>query len=414
MSFNKWNSNNPVVVDLLHREFEDKYKESESVNVLGVRWSAGSDSFSFHCVAFPVGLVVTKRVVLSVIARLFDPLGMLTPFNMLVKCLFQDIWRQNISWDQPIPDDMLKQFHQRLHWMVRLKMWQIPRSYTGRPWCENEVVTLHAFGDASEKGYGVCVYLVVCFSDGSSTSSLVTSRARVAPVKRVTLPRLELLSALLCARLMTYVRSSLQLPTDVSYYCWLDSMVALAWIKSDAHRWKTFVANRVAQIQQLTEPLCWSHCPGKDNPVDLVTKGVFAEQLVTSDTWLKGPAFLTDGSVRCETDAVAAHSHVVAAEQSSSVTVSVDTSGQFRELVFKLDRWSSFVKSIRVVGWVLRFINNMKNAKPHRKSGTLSFDELTHSKHQLILSVKQHAYADEIAALRQGRSISRGSKIAKS
>ena len=134
---------------------------------------------------------------------------------------------------------------------------------------------------------------------------------------------------------------------------------------------------------------------------------------MTSDTWLKGPAFLTDGSVRCETDAVAAHPHVVAAEQSSSVTVSVDTSGKFRELVFKVDRWSSFVKSIRVVGWVLRFINNMKNAKPHRKSGTLSFDELTHSNHQLILSVQQHAYAEEIAALRQGRSISRASKIAK-
>ena len=163
----------------------------------------------------------------------------------------------------------------------------------------------------------------------------------------------------------------------------------------------------------MTEPLCWSHVPGKDNPADLVTRGVFAEQLVTSDTWLKGPAFLTDGSVRCETDAVAAHPHVVAAEQSSSVKVSVDTSGKFRELVFKVDRWSSFVMSIRVVGWVLQFINNMTNAKPHRKSGTLSFDELTHSKQQLILSVQQHAYAEEIAALRQGRSISRASKIAK-
>ena len=62
--------------------------------------------------------------------------------------------------------------------------------------------------------------------------------------------------------------------------------------------------------------------------------------------------------------------------------------------MFKVDRWSSFVKSIRVVVWVLRFINNMKNAKPHPKSGTLSFDELTHSKHQLILSIQQHAYAE--------------------
>ena len=415
MSFSKWSSNSPVVAEMLHHQFRDKYLTAETVKVLGMRWSAQSDSFSFDCVSIPDGLIVTKRVVLSFIARLFDPLGLVTPFIMMAKCLFQEIWKQGLTWDQPIPESMQMLFLRWLDGMKQLKLWQVPRSYTGCAWCDNENITLHAFGDASEKGYGACVYLAVRFSDGSITSSLVISKARVAPLKKVTLPCLELLGALLCARLLTFVRSSLQLSSEVDYRCWIDSMVALAWIQSDAHRWKQFVANRVTQIQELTGREHWAHCPGKENPADLVTRGLFAEQLVASEVWLKGPKFIRDrsGNLEITTGLAGVEQNVLDYEQSSLVAVTLVTSSSPRESVFQFDRWSSFVKTIRVVAWVMRFIYNTRKARSHRKHGELSYEELTQAKHELIVNVQQVEYGEEIASLRRGLSFPKTSSIAK-
>ena len=113
---------------------------------------------------------------------------------------------------------------------------------------------------------------------------MVVSKECVALLKKVTLPRLELLGALLCARLLICVRSSLHLSSEVDYMCWLDSVVAPAWIQSDAHRWKQFEANRVTQIQELTGREHWAHCQSKENPADLATRGLVAEQLVA---WAK-------------------------------------------------------------------------------------------------------------------------------
>ena len=415
MSLSKWSSSSPVVAEMLQHQFHDKYLTAESVKVLGMRWSAQLDSFSFDCVSIPDGLIVTKRVVLSFIARLFDPLGFVTPFIMLAKCLFQEIWKQGLTWDQPIPESMQLLFLRWLDGMKQMKLWQVPRSYTGCAWCDNEKITLHAFGDASEKGYGACVYLAVRFNDGSMTSSLVISKARVAPLKKVTLPRLELLGALLCARLLTFVMSSLHLSSEVDYRCWIDSMVALAWIQSDAHRWKQFVANRVIQIQELTGREHWAHCPGKENPADLVTRGLFAEQLVASEMWLKGPKFIRNGSGNLEiiTETAGVEQNVLVDEQLSLVAVTLVTSGSPRESVFQVDRWSSFVKTIRIVAWVMRFIYNSRKAKSHRKHGELSYEELTQAKHQLIVNVQQLEYGEEISSLRRGLPIPKTSSIAK-
>ena len=95
----KWSSNCPVVAEMLDHQFRDKYLTAETVKVLGMRWSAQPDSFSFDCVSIPDGLIVTERIFLSFIARLFDPLGFVTPFIMLAKCIFQEIWKQGLTWD---------------------------------------------------------------------------------------------------------------------------------------------------------------------------------------------------------------------------------------------------------------------------------------------------------------------------
>ena len=84
----------------------------------------------------------------------------------------------------------------------------------------------------------------------------------------------------------------MHLPLDLNYNCWTDSQIVLAWIQSEAKRWKTFIANRVSEIQKLTDIKCWSFCPGKDNPADLLTRGMQADELINSNIWFTGPSFL--------------------------------------------------------------------------------------------------------------------------
>lgn len=227
-------------------------------------------------------------MVLSFISRLFDPLGFLAPFVMIAKCLFQDLWRQGLQWNELVPLDFRNTFLSWLDGIDNLQKWRIPRSYSGGRWSDIVDVQLHAFGDASKVAYGACVKL----SDGHWVSSLVFAKGKVAPLKQVTLPRLELLAAVVCARLLIYVKDALKLPPSVSYSCWTDSTVTLAWIKGDPKRWKPFVSNRILEIQSLTSPAHWYHCPGTQNPADIISRGMSAGQLVESSLWLHGPEYL--------------------------------------------------------------------------------------------------------------------------
>ena len=245
MVLSKCSSNSQVVSSLMLREYGVKYSELEAVKILGFKWVSQLDYFSFEGMEVPPDVITTKRVVLSMLARLYDPLGFLTPFTMFAKLLMQEIWLLGVDWDEGVPEQLHNQFVAWLNGLTHIKEWGIPRCYTGGPWKALRGIELHAFGDASEKGYGAAVYIRIPQGDGSFEVSLVVARGKVAPLKRVTLPRLELLGALLCARLVIFVSSALRLP-DVRYKCWTDSTVALAWVQGDSSKWKPFVANRVA------------------------------------------------------------------------------------------------------------------------------------------------------------------------
>ena len=251
MTLAKWGSNNSEVTEVLQRDFADKALDEEFIKVLGMYWLASPDCFTFRCAVLPEGLYLTKRVVLSLFSRLFDPLGFAAPFIMQAKCLFQELWKLGLQWDQEIPPEFQIQFLRWIDGLKALGQWRIPRSFTGSRWCDIRSMQLHGFGDASPKGYGACVYLQAEMVDGTCCSSLIIAKSRVAPLKQVTLPRLELLGALLCAHLLVFARDALGLSGEVQCRCWTDSMVTLSWIRSDPLRWKTFVCNRVTDIQKL-------------------------------------------------------------------------------------------------------------------------------------------------------------------
>ncbi|XP_068208418.1 uncharacterized protein [Palaemon carinicauda] len=286
---------------------------------------------------------------------------------------------------------------------------KIQRSYfPSLQWKGIKGLGLHSFGDASERGFGACVYIRVPLGDDLFQVSLVLSRGKVAPIKKDSLPRLELLGALLCVRLLVFIKSALFLTEEVSYYCWTDSTVALSWIKGDPSRWKTFIPNRVTEIQTLTSPSCWYHCPGKENPADLISRGIAAERLVLSDIWFFGPPWLK-GTLTLQPEQV--EMSLNDDEICNKIVVSCLAVEPFPQ-VFEFFRWSKFPKALNIVAWTLRFI---KNCKPQSTKyfGPLTYEELTKAKTKLFHCVQREAYPQDIVALTQGKQLKKGSPLNK-
>ena len=254
------------------------------------------------------------------------------------------------------------------------------------------------------------MYLRAELCDNSIVSSLVMAKSKVAPLKQTTLPRLELLGCLLSAHLVKFVREALRLPDDVEYICWTDSMIALSWIKSVPSRWKTFISNRINEIQTLTSKERWSHCPGVDNPSDLVTRGISAEELVNSDIWLQGPGFLVEGPWVMEDQMESPGDHSFQSDEAVDAAL---VSCEPVPPVFPLERWGTFTKAIRVVAWVQRFIQNLKSSPADRQKGDLSFDELQAGKQCLIRAEQKNAFSAELDALRKGCKIPECSPLVK-
>ena len=283
----------------------------------------------FHDAVPPEGLCLTKRVVLIWFSRLFDPLGLAAPYIMQAKGLFKELWKLSLQWDDEIPHEYQTQLMRWIDGLEALGQWRISKNCTGTRWCDIKCLQLHGFGDASPKGYGACVYLRAEMTDGSYVSSLVMTKSKVAPLKQMTLPRLEPLGALLCARLVRFVKEALMLSGEVQ------------------DRWKTFVSNRVSEIQTLVSVDRWSHCPGAENPADFLTRGVCAEELVNSKFWLEGPQFLLqDPDVSEVCDELGDLDPVLTSESAGSALV---TSHEVREGMFDVDRWGSLTKAIRVI-----------------------------------------------------------------
>ena len=174
MSLAKWESNSKKVSDMIYKEFEVKHLESESVKVLGIKWLASINCFSFDGLEIPDGQKVTKRTILSFIARLFDPVRVLTKFIMMIKILFQEIWILGMK-RYIVPEDVQTSFVCWVKDLSQVQCWHIPRCYSKVTWGETDQIELHAFGDASEKGYGACVYIRI-IKKGTPTVSFVISK----------------------------------------------------------------------------------------------------------------------------------------------------------------------------------------------------------------------------------------------
>ena len=222
--------------------------------------------------------------------QLFDPLGLTIPVFIPVSSLFQDLCRKERDWDTPLEEAGKSVLERWVRDLEGINI-ELARCYL-QPNEPVEHCYLNVFGDASEKAYCAVVYLSQKTALGWD-STLLCSKARLSPLSenKTSIPRLELLAALISARQITAVKEALSPVLSVyGIFCWSDSKVVL-WIQADRD-YKQFVFNRRKEIVSLTGVESWKHCAGTENPADLGSRGCFATTLVTDEIWWKGPPWL--------------------------------------------------------------------------------------------------------------------------
>ena len=255
---------------------------------LGLQWCVDQDIFTFsqEVKTKPI----TRRGMLSTIASLYDPLGFIAPVILQGRVLLQQVCRGAADWDDPVTDDVKKKW---LRWIESLKSLhciQIPRSFVPLHFKKTLTAELHHFSDASELGYGQCSYLRLTDTDGNVHCSLVMAKARVTPLKTVSIPRLELQAATLSVKMAEFLQTQLAY-VELRHWFWTDSQIVLAYISNTQKKFPVFIANRVSKILSFTSASQWFHVATEHNPADLASRGKNASDL-HSTMWFSGPEFI--------------------------------------------------------------------------------------------------------------------------
>ena len=267
----------------------DRTKEHK---VLASNWNLAKDTFVLKLskvVEFARDLEPTKRNVLRIAAKLLDPLGLIAPVMVVLQMLFQELCVNKSQWDDTIPQDQTLRLQKWMTDLQRVDNVRVNRYYFPGEKTKVKSAVLHGFGDASRGAYCAVAYLCIESEDEYRTS-LVAAKTRVTPSTPMTIPRLELLAALILARLVSAVALTQVIHIE-EVFCWTDSITVFYRIQSDKE-FKQFVQNRIDEIHKLTDVKSWRHCPGIENPADIGSRGCLASELVTISLWWKGPNWL--------------------------------------------------------------------------------------------------------------------------
>ncbi|CAB0015475.1 unnamed protein product, partial [Nesidiocoris tenuis] len=379
--------------------FDDE--ASSSVQTLGMVWLPLDDCFSF---AFqPIDLndcenKFTKRRLLSTIAKLFDPLGLLGPVIVKAKILMQELWRLDYDWDEPLSHALALKWKIFARTLANLKDLRIPRQILINGPIRIEI---HGFADASTVAYGACIYFRSIDNSGNILARLVTSKSRVAPLKQLTLPRLELQAAVLLINLVDELcRSYSKLTIDsIKYYT--DSRVVLAWIGASPSKWTTFVANRVARIQESSNPAQWQHVSSTLNPADYVSRGLYIDELVASEQWWNGPSWLSQNEDHvCLSPIAPLSDEEVPDRRKPQIAALASSLPNVPSFVKLISNCSSFSKLVRVVAYCYRFVKRRNIPLGSRPIGPITGSEFGMAKIAILRIAQQHMFQEDYCDLR--------------
>ncbi|XP_071582180.1 uncharacterized protein [Temnothorax nylanderi] len=401
----KWAANDEEILTDIPKEHRQRELHSWEPDVghatLGLQWRPQEDAFTYKVQPSQLDSV-TKRTVLSQTARLFDPLGWLAPVIVRAKILFQSTWLQGLEWDQPLPAADDQAWRRLYRDMPAISCLRIPRwLHTRREDC---AIEMHGFADASERAFAAVLYIKTSVDGGRNVITLLLAKTKIAPIQRVSLPRLELKAAVLLTKQAARAQKTLQLE-GAKINLWTDSRVALAWIRGHPTRWTTFVANRVAEIQRELPDAVWNHVASRDNPADCASRGLSPHELIDHTLWWKGPAWLSE-EIPGPTEP---HEEVEIPEQRARVHVAVHTEPTEPEMLL---RFSSLNRLLRVTAWCRRWLRVL-HTRPTKQGATTSLttQELEKAHWAWVRITQAIWHAEELRILSRQEQLPRRSQL---
>lgn len=400
----KWTSNNSNVLEYIPPE--NRAKSAKDIDfsqepipaerALGVYWDVGEDCFGYKIVLQDKPL--SRRGLLSTVCSIYDPLGFASPFIIRAKLVNQSLCRKGVGWDEPLPVSDLENWLEWKNELLELGKLKIKRCMKPNNYKDGAIYELHHFSDASEKAYGCVAYLRTTDCDGVVHCALILSKAHLAPVKVLTIPRLELSAAVLAVRVEAMIRREVDIPIQKSVF-WTDSTIVLQYVNNTEKRFKTFVANRISMIHDGSSPNQWRHVPSELNVADDVSRGLTADELSNSQRWVQGPEFLSLDEKywpNCpELRKISTDSEVKISDCSSYLSNTNDV-GIVDKLLSRRSDWCGLKKDI---AWLLRYKQYLR-AKTSGQSlrslnKTLSVSDLKKAEVAILKYVQKGSFTKE-------------------
>ena len=380
---------------------------------LGIHWDVEADTFNL--VVSSRSQPETRKGVLSSIATIYDPLGLVGPLILPEREINQELCRLKYDWNDRLPDELAVKWRDWKKGLASLTSYSIPRSFTPRDFGEVERAELHHFADASEgHGYGTVTYLRFVNKEGGIHNSFVMGKSRVRPLRSgISVPKMELTAATLLIKMDKLITKELEGRIKIhSVTFWTDSMIVLRYIFSETRRFVTFVANRIAVIREGSKPSQWRHVRSEANPADLATRGIKASETEKLEVWKHGPDFLWKGSEEWPQQPADLHQELSDQDEGvkkEKITINACTEKEdFRDTLF--ERYSMWEKLRRVVAWVTRaahillqlrtksVASTVSPAKSEEKIPHLLLSDVEEAERRIVKNVQNQTFPEELSS----------------
>ena len=448
----KWMSNSRKVllsIPEAHRasEVKDLDLRHDALPVertLGVQWDTESDHFTYRMKLQDKPM--TRRGILSVVNSIYDPLGFLAPVILPAKLLLKELCKEQHGWDEDVGEKHAEHWRKWIEDVTHLSNFRVNRCLKPLDLGCTAAAQLHHFSDASEYAYGTVSYLLLENTEGKKHCAFLMGKSRVAPLKLITIPRLELTAAVVAVKVDKMLQQELKIPLQQSIF-WTDSTTVLRYIDSETARFKTFVANRIVLIREATKPSQWKHVRTTENPADQASRGLKAKNLVQGGTWINGPNFLLNSeSDWPEQPDRKEESLPNDPEVKNKVTVNaIKVKEDMEPLNELINYYSDWHKLKRSVAWILKVKETLWKLKEERKEllqtihqtekdpekqkskleqhmkkykrtigkKSLTLDDLVAAESEIIRCSQRQQFREEVKTLQKSRQLSRSSQLFK-